>query len=212
MSNHSDEHEEEGQKTVKGWYKEFVETRHFLSLSDTEKKNAMFLISGFTQYMSSYEGEDPDEWSLDSMVMVCTEVFPEKITADLECFESVGPVLNAFFQFLGEMGYQARAAHLGEKVLTIQNRIILNAKNPAKWGMAKSFAMSAGKSGHDLSDPVQAKGFMSNYNAQRFATMLGQELDEGLSVIDLRKNTQLAQQKKDKRKAQKAARKKSRSK
>ena len=60
------------------WWNDFVETRHFFSLSVAEKDYASFIISGFTDYMYSYEGQEPGKWSLAAMESVCTNIFPEK--------------------------------------------------------------------------------------------------------------------------------------
>lgn len=160
--------------------------------------------------MYSYEGQEPDTWSPAAMESVCTIIFPRKVTADDECFEAVAPVLSRFFRFLSEKAYQAHAAKLAEKVLTLQSRIISAAKDPSNWGMAKSFAMNAEKSGYDITDPLQSDAFITNYNAQLYAGMMGRQMLTGLSFPDFGKNHRTEQQRKEKRKAQKAARKKSR--
>lgn len=210
MSEYSDKQQEANQEQVERWLNEFIETEHFSSLSDAEKDHADFIIGGFTEYMYSYEGKAPDKWSLAAMESVCVNIFPRKVTAEDECFEAVAPVLRGFFKFLSEKNYQPHAAKLAEKVLTLQSRIISAAKDPSNWGMAKSFAMMAEKSGYDITDPSQSEAFIANYNAQLSAGLTEQKVWAGLSLPILERKHRVEQQRKEKRKAQKAARKKSR--
>lgn len=204
------EPEENDQETTKRWWKDFIDTQYFHSLAELEQENSMFIVKVFSEYMSSYIGEAPEEWTPEAMEEVCTEIMPEKVSAELECFQSIAPVLHAFFLFLKDEGYQVRASLLADKVIKLKKTIVLNAANPRKWGMAKSFAMSTMIKGANTNHSYELKNLFAKRNAQKALAEFEQEQNNGSLVSDFRPSQRLTQQKKEKRKAQKAARKKGR--
>lgn len=210
MNSYSDDQQDKNQDKVENWWNEFVETRHFSGLSEAVKDHASFIISAFTDYMYGYEDQTPNNWSVSGMRSVCTELFPRKVTADADCFEAVVPVLYSFFQFLAEKGYQPRAGKLAEDVITLQSKILAAAKNPFNWGMAKSLAMMGEKEGFDMSDPLQSEQFISRYNEQVSAGLIGSQLTTGFFTTNPSNAQKAAELRKKKRKAQRDARKKSR--
>jgi hypothetical protein len=210
MNDYSDDQQDKNQDQVENWWNEFAETQHFSGLSEAEKDHASFIISAFTDYMFGYEDQTPDNWSVSGMRSVCLEILPRKVTAEEDCFEAIAPVLGCFFRFLAEKDYQRQAGKLAENVITLKSKILVAAKNPSNWGMAKSLAMMAERAGFDISDPTQSEAFISRYNEQVSTGLITPQFTGGFPVDRSVNAQRAAEDRKKKRKAQRDARKKSR--
>ncbi|OGH95807.1 MAG: hypothetical protein A2X42_11870 [Candidatus Margulisbacteria bacterium GWF2_38_17] len=120
---------------------EFNTTSYFESLTEEQKGHSVSIVKLFANHMYTYCLQTIEKWNVTGLVEVCIEIFPRKVTAPHEFFESVGPVLKEFFLFCAEKDYTPYAAKLSEAVERISNEIVENASSPENWGMAKSMMM-----------------------------------------------------------------------
>ncbi|MFN0036068.1 MAG: hypothetical protein ACKVUS_13475 [Saprospiraceae bacterium] len=150
---------------VARWLGEFEQSPQYATLGPDEQESVYFIIEIFSEYAFNYRGDQPDDWSVGTVREVCLELFPRKFTAKTEDFEQIGAVLIQFFGFLDEKKYLKNADALRREVKKIAPEIVLRAKDPRNWGMAKSFAMGAAAAGVDLGDSNAMNGFMADYNA-----------------------------------------------
>jgi len=81
---------------------EFSGSKYFEELTEEQKQESEFVFVSFTEYMYAYHGLSPEEWDEDGLEECCLYTLPRKITADKSYFESIAPVLSAFFAFLNE--------------------------------------------------------------------------------------------------------------
>nr|CRH05901.1 protein of unknown function [Candidatus Magnetococcus massalia] len=211
---YSDERRNEIGEKVHGWGVAFTRSDHFEGLSKVEKEESEPVIIRFADYMYSHLGLAPEAWCIESMVECCTEILPRKVTAEPEFYESVAPVLSAFFRFLDEDGILPSATLLAQKVDPLGPEIAAIASDPANWGPAKSFAMKAQAAGVVMGSQEEINRFMLQYNQQLLgekhssAPMEGSLFSEPSTVSSAppqgRKST------KKKRAMQKASRRKNR--
>lgn len=152
------------------WGVEFSKSEYFEELTDEQKRHSEFITQSFAEFMYSYYGLQPEEWgerTIDGgLEECCTWVFPKRITADQSCFESIAPVLSAFFSFAGEKGLLNNASELVERVQDIEREIVENASNPKNWGLAKSFLMIAKEAGVDIEDEQELNDFLKSCGAR----------------------------------------------
>jgi hypothetical protein len=111
-------------------------------------------------FMYDYEGVEPKEWTPLNVEVVCLDIVPRKITAEIETFENYGDILIQFLTFLGSKNYISNSKELIEKVEEIKEEIALEAENPENLGMAKSFMMSTGEESFEFVDEEEIKNFM----------------------------------------------------
>jgi hypothetical protein len=135
------------------------------------QESARSIVEMFSEHAFNYRGDQPADWTAGTVREVCLELFPRKLTAEIEYFELIGPVLSRFFGFLAEKKYQDNAAALRREAEKIAPEIVRQAKNPRNWGMTKSITMQAMDAGVDLADENAIGGFMAAYNANLLASM-----------------------------------------
>ena len=167
VEEYSDEELEEILDRVYGWGAEFSRSKYFEGLTEEQKKESEFVIMSFTEYMYSYYGLPPEEWDEGGLKECCLYTLPRKITADESYFESIAPVLSAFFTFLSEKSLLKNTSKLIRKVKEIDRQIVRNARDPRNWGMAKSFAMAAKNAGVDITNEEEMQKFILLYNIQQ---------------------------------------------
>ncbi len=160
MEEYSDKKLEEILDRVHEWGVEFSRSKYFEELTEEQKQRSEFVIMSFAEYMYSYHGLSPEEWDEDGLEECCLYTLPRKITADDSYFESVAPVLSAFFAFLSEKNLLKNASKLIEKVKKISKQIVRNARDPRNWGIAKTFAMAAKDVGVDITSEEEMRKFI----------------------------------------------------
>ncbi|KXA89671.1 hypothetical protein AKJ61_02410 [candidate division MSBL1 archaeon SCGC-AAA259B11] len=169
-SGFSEERLEEILDQVYEWGVEFSETEYFEKLTDEQKRHSEFIIQSFAQFMYSYYGLEPTEWHKKGpeggLEECCTWVFPKKITAGESCFESIAPVLAAFFSFAGDRGLVKNPQSLVRRIRDIDEEIAEKASDPRNWGLAKSMMMPARDAGVDLEDEQELNDFLKSRGAR----------------------------------------------
>jgi hypothetical protein len=120
---------------------EFADSQQFERLTEHQQREAEFVIEMFHELLYGYEYvplDDPDEHSLET---VCRQLYPAKISADSDHFETVAPVIGAFLRFLDARGDIDNGGRLATHVESFGDTIVDAAADPANWGMAKSMFM-----------------------------------------------------------------------
>lgn len=171
MTDYSDDIAEKNMARMEELGFQFVESQCFLSLSQSQKENAEFILSVFTDYMYSYHGELIGKWTIPEVKDCCCNTLPRKISADEDCFQAIAPVLMAFCNFLEEQKIIKQAKKFTELLTTIEQKIVANSQNPSYWGMAKSFFMQGEKSGFDMLNEEERNNFFALNNQQALSAI-----------------------------------------
>jgi len=171
VEEYSDEELEEILDRVYEWGVEFSKSKYFEELTEEQKWESKFVIMSFTELMYSYHGLSPEEWDEDRLEECCLYTLPRKVTADESYFESIAPVLSAFFAFLSEKNLLKNTSKLIRKLKKIDRQIVRNARDPRNWGPAKSFVMAAKDAGVDITNEEEMQKFMVFYNLQQLAKL-----------------------------------------
>lgn len=144
------------------WFDMFSETRFFEQLTEHQKENADFAIHVFTHYYMSYMDQGLLECTTDDAEYMCTDILSRKVTAERDFYEALGPIIAAFFEFMGEKEYfsEKDAQKIKKHILSIQDKIVKASENPNNWGMAKSMMMRASEQGYDMSSQEDMDAFL----------------------------------------------------
>lgn len=164
MNGYSDEVLQEIDRQVGEWYDAFATTNLFTSLPESAQEDAWFITSVFSERMYTYCLQTPEEWSVDALKEVVGEVFPRKVSGTEQLFDSVEPVLRAFFQYLSDMDYLNNSISLVQALKEIAPTMLKQSKDSTNWGMAKQFVMAAISSGVDLHNKEDLDMFTAEYN------------------------------------------------
>ncbi|WP_273836266.1 hypothetical protein [Halococcus sp. PRR34] len=146
----SDEQYQASLDRIERLVSEFGNSQQFEQLTEHQQREAQFVIETFHELLYGYEYvplDDPDEQRLEA---VCRQLYPAKISADSDHFETVAPVIGAFLRFLDVRGDIENGTQLASHVESLGDTIVDAAADPANWGMAKSMFMSG-----DLDDATQ---------------------------------------------------------
>ena len=114
---------------------------YFLSLKKTQQEHAHFILKFFIESCYGYGLKKPGQWDCDIIDEVCLDVFPRKVSAEIECFESVAPVIISFIHWSDNKGLINNTANLCNHIAQLADDIVRNAGTPSNWGMAKSMMM-----------------------------------------------------------------------
>lgn len=90
---------------VRGWYREFIKSDNFKSLSEEQKMLAQNVIMAFTEGAYQFEGESPQYWD-EHGIRCCFDFLGIKSNYNQMFMRSVPAVLVQFFGFLFEKGYK----------------------------------------------------------------------------------------------------------
>ncbi len=173
MDEYSDDVLEKCVERAIAYWKDFARSDYFSRLTEREKEKSRSIVESFADKMYSYHLATVEKWNVPDMEDVCIDVIPRKMTAEDEFFEAIGPVLSAYFQYLGTRGgILPDAAALSDRARAIGPAIAKTARDPENWGMAKSFAMAAHDAGYDLSNEDDMGKAMAAYNAKALANYL----------------------------------------
>lgn len=164
MTEYSDDMAEQNMNRIEMLSNQFVETQHFLNLSELQQDEAEFILMTFTDYMYSYHGEIIGEWTLSEVKECCCETLSRKVSADESYYNAISPVLIAFFNFLEEEKIIKKSAEFTKLLTNIAHKIVASSENPENWGMAKSFFAMGKKSGLDMQTEEGVNAFVAIYN------------------------------------------------
>jgi hypothetical protein len=161
---YSDEELENVCDRIHNWGVEFSKSNYYKDLTEEQQEHSEGVIMFFTEYMYNNHFLPPEEWDVDSTEDCCIFILPTKVTAEISFFESISPVLTAFFNFLNKKKYLKNAAELAERVSQLNNEIVKMASDPNNWGMAKSLVMMAIEEGIDPTDEKEMQKFIPKFN------------------------------------------------
>jgi hypothetical protein len=181
VEEYSDDEFNETLHKINKWGIAFSESKYFENLTDEQKQESEFVLMSFADYMYSYHGLLPEEWNETELEECCLDTLPRKITADESYYRSIAPVLSAFFNFLGKEGLLKNAPKLAKRVTKINKKIVSNASDPRRWGMAKSMLMAAIKAGVDIENQNELNKFMYSYSLQQLKNLKHSD-DEIVSI------------------------------
>ena len=161
---YSDKEMERIQDQIHQWTAEFSKSKFFEHLSEDQKQESEFVMETFSELMYSYHGLSPQEWNATGLEECCLETLPRKVSADEIYFQSIAPVLCAFFAFAEEKKLLRNASILARKVRAIDKQIVKNASDPEHWGISKSLVRAAEDAGVDVMDEDELHQFVTRYN------------------------------------------------
>jgi uncharacterized protein YchJ len=159
------------QQQVGEWFDAFVGSPEHERLSETEKGNAPGIVQVFSDYSFRYIGKAPEQWNQSVLAECCLEILPRQTSADLTFFQSVAPVLSAFFDFLAERNLLSKANDLSKAAAELDAEIVAASQDKRNWGPSKAFMMAAERAGVDTCDANALRQFMVEYNLRQFARM-----------------------------------------
>jgi hypothetical protein len=162
-------------KQVGGWFDEFVGSPQYQPLTEIQRDKAPGIVRFFAEYSFRYIGMVPEKWNHGGLTECCVEILPKKVTAERPFFESVAPVLSAFFTFLAEKGLLSNARDLAEIVAELNEEVVAASQDERKWGPAKAFLMAAEKAGVNTCDQQALNQFMVEHNLRLLARMQAQQ-------------------------------------
>jgi hypothetical protein len=149
------------QNQISALSKEFATTAHFKNLTASQQNEAGFVIESFAEYAYEYGGALPEDWSASVVAHCCKETLVRKISAEDEYYESVAPVLSAFFLFCQEKGVIRNAAVLTECLRKVAPVMIKRSKDSENWGPAKHFVMGALQAGVDPTNEAEMNRYIA---------------------------------------------------
>ena len=164
-----DDSEEAILATVEKWYEAFASSPDFAQLSEDHQRKAGAITQFFAQYAFNYLEVVPRGWRPSDVIECCTEILPQKVSAEINFFEAMAPVLSAFFEFLRNQSLLPQGRALAQAVAGAHNRIVTAAKDRRNWGPAKSFVMAAHEAGVDIQDEKALQQFLVQFKLQRMA-------------------------------------------
>ena len=109
------------------------------SLKNSKKDIAGFFIHGFIDYAYGYHLAKPFQYDASLIENMCLDILPRKMSTNAKDFKEVAPVLSAFFEWCETEGILKNTKALRNRLENIEKKIYEAAKNPANWGIAKSF-------------------------------------------------------------------------
>lgn len=138
----------------------FTDSDHFADLTRHQQQEATFVVEGVAELLYGYEDTTLEECDRSSLETVCTRIYPAKMSVEPDHFGAVGPVLAAFFRFLGDRDYHMDGEDLAAHVEGLRDDIVTAAADSGTGSLATSTAMGAVDSGvspefmsGDMGDP-----------------------------------------------------------
>ncbi len=140
----------------------FKKTSRYRKFSDTEKEEAGFIVTAFSEMMYNYFLLLPENWEFRSVSKCCVSILPGKVMAGDEFFGSVEPVLRSFMLFGYEEGAIPQGKSIAEKITGIGERVLDASNDPSTWGAGKAMLKEAEGEGVDLEDESELKSYIEN--------------------------------------------------
>ncbi len=161
---YSEEKLQEITNKVSRWIEDFKKSPGYLGLSQSQQDEAGFIIATFAELMYNYYELKPEKWNGKSLEECCIDLFPRKISAGIEFYEAVEPVLTTFFEFMQYNRLITNAKQLTIQLKKVSPQMIAIANNPANWGPAKQIMLGAFEEGIDPTDQEAINQYMMTYN------------------------------------------------
>ena len=122
----------------------FLESSQCAELPDHQRREAGFVVECFGEFLFAYEGTSFADTTTEAVERVCTRTYPAKVAVEPAHFETVAPVIAAFFRFLDDRGEVAHGERLANHVMALDEDIVAAGADPDAWGMGKSMTMEEG--------------------------------------------------------------------
>ncbi len=143
-------------------FAKFKETSRYRKFSNTEKEEAEFIITAFSEMMYNYFLLLPENWEILAVSKCCTSILPGKVMGGDEFFGSVEAVLRAFMLFGYEEGVIPEGKSISEKIAGIGERVLDASNDPSNWGVGKALLKGAVEEGIDLEDESDLKEYIES--------------------------------------------------
>jgi hypothetical protein len=172
------------------------------------REHAPFVADAMLEWKIDYSDGDLGRWSVADLREFLLDWYPRKGDSEREVLSVVCPSVMAFLRFLDATGRLVRgdAGALAAAVARLRPQFLRDAADPRSWGPAKSMVMQMRAEGLDPADPDAVDAWVAAFNDRpqpERELVLG-----GARPASPRSGT--ADQRKARRKAAKAARKRSR--
>jgi hypothetical protein len=118
----------------------FTDSDQFDELTRYQQQEASFVIEGVAELLYGYEDTTIEECDEPSLEMVCTRIYPAKVSVEPDHFGAVAPVVAAFFRFLDERDIHPDGKRLAAHVEGLGDEIVATAADSANWSPATSVA------------------------------------------------------------------------
>ncbi len=158
---------------VSAWSNEFEGSPEYAGLSLAQREDSWFIVEVFCKLMYSYFLQEPETWTASALEECCLDVLPRRVTAEIELYEAVEPVLTAFFAFLHRKGHIANSAELTSRLKEVAGDMVRRAGRPENWGIAKAFMMQALQDGVDIGDDAALDRYVEEYNERSLRSTAG---------------------------------------
>jgi hypothetical protein len=176
-----------------------------------------FVASTMLQWKGDYDDGRLGRWTHADLVEYMLDYFPRKVSVDEETLAAVPECIRAFLGFLAARGSLSGEPleQLEQACEKLREEFLDSARDSSQWGPAKSMVMQMQAEGIDPSAPgaldAWVEGFNAGPRAQRDA-IIGPAADRMVRAAGLPSGAgpRAAKQKTQRRKAQRAARKRNR--
>lgn len=136
---------------------------------DEWRERAVMLAEALCRFKLDYLDTGLDRFNAAEFEDFLLQFFPRKIAADEGLIQAAPEALSAFALFLrtaGVIGKQAEAA-IQRRIDKVRAPFLREAKNPARFGIAKSLVAAMQEQGVDLTDPDAVQEYVDRLNAGR---------------------------------------------
>ncbi|MCX8514046.1 MAG: SEC-C metal-binding domain-containing protein [Burkholderiales bacterium] len=127
------------QDWVEKHYNEFMQSEYFSNLDEISKENSRFILNVFFDYCYSYFLISPDNIRTDMMEEIMLDLFPRKVSADKETFETFEPTMISFLLWCQERGLISNVGDICNIIKLLSTKMIERSQDSSAWGVAKSF-------------------------------------------------------------------------
>ena len=143
----------------------FLEARRTSGASEEEIGHAREVVDEALRFKAS-GGEPGDRWTADDVEEYLLRHYPTRGSAPEEELELVPASLDAFLEWLGTLGKGGagtlRAAR--ERLARCRGRFLADARDPRRFGPAKTLLRAMVREGVDPTDPRAVDAFMTEFN------------------------------------------------
>ncbi len=176
-----------------------------------------FIATTMLQWKGGYDDGRLGRWTSADLAEYLLDYFPRKVTVDAETLDAVPECAKAFLSFM-----QARGSLSGEPLEVLEQALDVlgeefktHAQDSSRWGLAKSMFMRMQTEGVDPSQPGAIDGWLDDFNSrprEERDAIIGPAADRMAQAAGIRlpNGSRASKPRVQRRRAQKAARKRNR--
>ena len=176
-----------------------------------------FIATTMLQWKGGYDDGRLARWTSADLAEYLLDYFPRKVTVDAETLDAVPECVKAFLAFM-----QARGSLSGEPLEVLEQAVDVlgeefktHAHDSSRWGLAKSMFMRMQTEGVDPSQPGAIDAWMDDFNSrprEERDAIIGPAADRMAQAAGIRlpNGSRASKPRAQRRRAQKAARKRNR--